>query len=89
MVTDGCFLPLTCLLGFGIAFWKSWELTLVLLALTPLMALAGAFLSYVSLLPLSLHLLTPSKYMMQSEQCVLGFITCITENHTILTLTKM
>ncbi|XP_072174900.1 ATP-dependent translocase ABCB1-like [Diadema setosum] len=33
--------------GFGIAFWKSWELTLVLIALTPLLAVAGGFMSYV------------------------------------------
>ncbi|XP_030842345.1 ATP-binding cassette, sub-family B (MDR/TAP), member 4 isoform X3 [Strongylocentrotus purpuratus] len=34
------------LAGFGIAFWKSWELTLVLLSTTPLLAAAGGFMAY-------------------------------------------
>ncbi|XP_054768746.2 ATP-dependent translocase ABCB1-like [Lytechinus pictus] len=34
------------LAGFGIAFWKSWEMTLVLLSMTPLLAAAGGFMAY-------------------------------------------
>ncbi|XP_030843468.1 ATP-dependent translocase ABCB1-like [Strongylocentrotus purpuratus] len=33
--------------GFAIAFFKSWELTLVLLSMTPLIAIAGGFMTYV------------------------------------------
>ncbi|KAJ8021877.1 Multidrug resistance protein 1 [Holothuria leucospilota] len=31
--------------GFGIGFWKSWELTLVIMSLTPLLALCGGFMA--------------------------------------------
>ncbi|XP_063965533.1 ATP-dependent translocase ABCB1-like [Lytechinus pictus] len=33
--------------GFAIAFFKSWELTLVLLSMTPLVAIAGAFMAKI------------------------------------------
>ncbi|XP_071480566.1 ATP-dependent translocase ABCB1-like [Diadema antillarum] len=32
--------------GFAVAFWKSWELTLVLIAMTPLLVIAGGFMAY-------------------------------------------
>ncbi|XP_071479162.1 ATP-dependent translocase ABCB1-like [Diadema antillarum] len=35
----------TFVASFGIAFWKSWEMTLVLLSMSPLLALAGSFVS--------------------------------------------
>ncbi|XP_071479160.1 ATP-dependent translocase ABCB1-like [Diadema antillarum] len=35
------------LTGFGIGFWKSWELTLVIMSLTPLLAIAGGFMAYL------------------------------------------
>eukprot|EP00057_Strongylocentrotus_purpuratus_P008762 XP_011663236.1 PREDICTED: multidrug resistance protein 1 [Strongylocentrotus purpuratus] len=33
--------------GFAIGFWKSWELTLVIMSLTPLLAIAGGFMAYL------------------------------------------
>ena len=34
--------------GFGIGFWKSWELTLVMMSLTPVLAIAGSTIMFVS-----------------------------------------
>ncbi|XP_041479457.1 ATP-dependent translocase ABCB1-like [Lytechinus variegatus] len=33
--------------GFAIGFWKSWELTLVIMSLTPLLAIAGGFMAFL------------------------------------------
>ena len=34
--------------GFGIGFWKGWKLALVMMSLTPVLAICGAFMSKVN-----------------------------------------
>jgi len=34
--------------GFAIGFWKSWKMTLVMMSLTPLLAICASFLAKVN-----------------------------------------
>ena len=43
--------------GFGIGFWKGWKLALVMMSLTPVLAVCGAFMSKVNWGILYLHYL--------------------------------
>ena len=74
--------------GFGIGFWKGWKLALVMMSLTPVLAVCGAFMSKVGSQIVVRYLTELPKLYMSSAHVLLNLLNELREKDNMLDLTR-